>query len=62
MREIIRVYHEDWYLPHGDGKSMFKVKFRDNDGLLYVQPIMARDELDAAMQVIKEEQTNGNHC
>lgn len=63
MREIVKVYRDDWYPnPDKDGKSLFKVTFKDNDGLLYMQPVMARDELDAGMQVIKKEQTNGNHC
>ena len=63
MREIVKVYRDDWYPdPDEFGKSVFQVKFKDNDGLLYMQSVLARDELDAAMHVIKEEQTNGNHC
>ena len=57
MREIVKVIRDDWYPdPDEFGKSIFQVKFKDNDGLLYVQSVSARDELDAAMHVIKEEQ------
>ncbi len=57
MREIVKVYRDDWYPnPDKDGKSLFKVTFKDNDGLFYTQAVMARDELDAGMQVIKKEQ------
>lgn len=60
MREVIRVYRDDWYLsPPEDGRSLFAVKYRE-DGLLYTMSLFARDELDAAMQIIKE-QTNGSN-
>jgi len=62
VREIIKVYR-GWYPnPDEDGKSIYRVKYRARNGLLYVTAAYARDELDAAMQVIKKEQTNGNHC
>lgn len=60
MREVIRVYRDYWYFsPDENGKSHYAVKYYE-DGFYYVQQLLARDELDAAMQVIKEEQTNGS--
>lgn len=61
MREIIKVLR-GWY-PNPDefGKNLFNVTYRETNGLLYMQAVMARDELDAAMQVIKKEQTNGSN-
>ena len=48
MREIISVTRDDWYGgPAENGRSVFAVKFRDTDGLLYMVSVSAFDELDA---------------
>lgn len=63
MREIVKVIRDGWYPSYDEsGKDLFSVTYRETNGLLYMQAVMARDELDAVMQVMKEEQTNGYYC
>lgn len=52
--EILEVVLDDpaWFRYAIEGNVLYSVKYRDTDGLLYWQRIWAKDELDAAMQVM----------
>ena len=54
MREIVKVIRDDWYPnPDEEGRSIYKVEYRTG-GYQYTASVFARDELAAAMYVMKQ--------
>lgn len=52
--EILEVWLDDpaWFRYAIEGNVIYRVKYRGTDGLSYLEGIWAKDELDAAMQVM----------